>query len=224
MQCKKVNLSRDQLLDPAAAAWASIPGEPLKMDATPLANQPSEYIKASRDEKQVGKVRNLLVQSAHNATDIFFRLSWEDPDQNLQATDNNVFPDGCGILMPIKGDSNPPIDEMGGQELPVNAWFWRADFKDTAKNDTARNIIARGLGTSLYSQKCPVQVKSMWSKGTWAVVFARSLTVTEPKDESVQLTVGTPVKVGFAVWEGANGERAGVKSFSKEWRELTLDA
>ncbi len=69
MQSKKVTATRDQLLDPLAADWATIPGEPLKMDATPLANQPSEYIKASRDEKEIGKVRSLMVQAAHNGTD-----------------------------------------------------------------------------------------------------------------------------------------------------------
>jgi len=41
MQAKKVTATRDQLLDPLAAEWSNIPGEPLKMDATPLANQPS---------------------------------------------------------------------------------------------------------------------------------------------------------------------------------------
>ena len=46
----------------------------------------------------------------------------------------------------------------------------------------------------------------------------------EYKDEAVQLAPGGAVKIGFAVWEGSNGERAGVKSFSKEWRELALEA
>ena len=78
MQCKKVSWSREQLLDPGAKEWGSIPGEALKMDATPLANQPSEYIKASRDAKNIGKVKNLLVQTVHNGSDVFMRLSWED--------------------------------------------------------------------------------------------------------------------------------------------------
>jgi len=218
MQCKKVTATREQLLDPTSAEWRNIPGEALKMDATPLANQPSEYIKASRDEKQIGKVRNLMVQSVNNGTDIFFRLSWEDGTENITITDNNQFPDGCGILMPLSG-GDPPIDEMGSKDAPVNAWFWRADFKDTA-----RNTIARGLGSTLFSKQCPIQVKSTWGQGAWAVVFVRPLAVPELKDEAAQLAAGQPVKVGFAVWEGSNGERAGVKSFSKEWRELSIES
>jgi DMSO reductase family type II enzyme heme b subunit len=218
MQCKKVNLSREQLLDPAAAEWSSISGETLKMDATPLANQPSEYIKASRDAKSIGKVKSLTVQAAHNGSEIFFRLSWEDSSKNVEITDDNQFPDGCGLLMPLSG-GDPPIDEMGSKDFPVNAWFWRADLKDES-----RNTVARGLGSTQFSKKTPIVVKSRWDRDTWAVVFVRPLAVPEQKEEAVQLAAGQAVKIGFAVWEGSNGERAGVKSFSKEWRELALEA
>jgi steroid C-25 hydroxylase gamma subunit len=217
MQCKKVTLSVDRLLDPTAAEWSAIPGEPLKMDATPLANQPSEYIKASRDEKQIGKVRSLMVQAAHNGTDIFLRLTWEDQSKNVEITDNNLFPDGCGVLMPLNGGS-PPIDEMGSKDAPVNAWFWRADF-----GDQPRNTVARGLGSTQFSKKCAIRTKSVWGQGAWAVVFTRPLALPEQKDETTQLAPGQTVQVGFAVWEGSNGERAGVKSFSKEWRALILE-
>jgi DMSO reductase family type II enzyme heme b subunit len=218
MQCKRVSLTPAQLLDPLSGEWDRIPGEPLKMDATPLANQPSEYIKASRDEKQIGKVRNLMVQAAHNGSEIFFRLSWEDPSQDIEITDNNTFPDGCGILMPLNG-GDPPIDEMGSKQAPVNAWFWRADL-----SDKPHNTVARGLGTTQFSEHCPIQTKAAWGHGAWAVVFTRPLAVPDLKDEATQLAAGQAVKVGFAVWEGSNGERAGVKSFSKEWRELMLEA
>lgn len=218
MQCKKVTASREKLLDPAATEWSSIPGESLTMAATPLANQPSEYIKASRDERKIGKVKSLMVQSAHNGSDIFFRLTWEDTEADRKITDNNIFPDGCGILIPLNG-GDPPIDEMGSKDVPVNAWFWRADFEDKP-----RNTVAKGLGTTLFTEKCAIQTKSLFGQNAWAIVFVRALSVPDQKEEAVQLAPGKAVKVGFAVWEGSNGERAGLKSFSKEWRELTLDA
>jgi DMSO reductase family type II enzyme heme b subunit len=223
MQCKKVTATREDLLDPLAPAWKGIPGEALTMDATPLANQPSEYIKASRDARQIGKVKNLMVQSVHNDSDIFFRLTWEDASENTEITDTFQFPDGCGILMPLNpgtaGGGDPPIDEMGSKEAPVNAWFWRADFKDEP-----RNTVARGLGTTQFSKQSPIVTKSVYGNAAWAVVFARPLAVPDLKDEATQLAPGAAVKVGFAVWEGSNGERAGVKSFSKEWRELALES
>ena len=219
MRCSKTTIPRDRMIDPLAAEWGQVPGEGIAMAATPLANQPSAYIKATRDPETIGKVRNLLVQAAHDGRDIFLRLSWEDASENRTITDNNVFPDGCGILLPLNG-GEAPIEEMGSRTAAVNAWFWHADFEAPA----ARNTIARGLGTTEFTAHSAVEARATWGQGAWAVVFARPLAVPEQMDETVQLAPGTSVKVGFAVWEGSNGERAGVKSFSKEWRELALEA
>jgi DMSO reductase family type II enzyme heme b subunit len=38
------------------------------------------------------------------------------------------------------------------------------------------------------------------------------------------LAAGKKTGIGFAVWRGANDERAGIKAFSIDWVELTLDA
>lgn len=217
MKCTKVQASRDALLDPANKAWSRVPGQFIEMGPTPLANQPSEYVKVSRDERQIGKVRSLLVQAAHNGTDIFFRLTWEDANRNVEVTENNQFPDACGILLPLNG-GDPPIDEMGSREAPVNAWYWRADF------DKPKNVIAHGLGTTEYTARSPLEARAVWGHGAWAVVLARPLAVPELKDETAQLAGGTTTRVGFAVWEGSNGERAGIKSFSREWLDLVIEA
>lgn len=218
MQCKKLSAAGDQLLDPTAAAWSAVPAEELTMSATPLANQPSGYIKASRDEKEIGKIRALSVQSAHNGQEICFRLSWGDQTENVAVTDTNQFPDGCGILMPLT-TNDTPIDEMGSKDNGVEAWFWRADFKD----DKALNQVAHGLGSTAPSEKSPIRARGVWQQGIWSVVFVRPLTTPAQLTEAVQLAAGGTVKIGFAVWEGGSGERAGVKSFSKEWRDLALE-
>jgi DMSO reductase family type II enzyme heme b subunit len=219
MRCSKTTISRDRMLDPLATEWGQVPGEGIAMAATPLANQPSGYIKATRTADTVGKVRNLLVQAAHDGHDIFLRLSWEDTSENRTITDSNVFPDGCGVLLPLNG-REAPLEEMGSRAAPVNAWFWRADFETPA----ARNTIAHGLGTTQFTERSAVEARAAWGHGAWAMVFTRPLAVPEQAQETVQLSAGTSVNVAFAVWEGSNGERAGVKSFSKEWRELALEA
>ena len=218
MECGKKTVSADRLIDPNASAWRGIPGEAIELAATPLASQPSEYIRASRDAATIGKVRELLVQSVHDGRDIFFRLTWTYESRDHEVTDSNVFPDGCGILMPL-ADGNPPIDEMGSKDAPVNAWFWRADLEDAA-----RNVVAQGLGTTEATKRSAIRARATWGNGAWAVVFARALAVPEQKGETVQLAPGRSVEVAFAVWEGSNGERAGIKSFSKEWRTLKLEA
>lgn len=219
MECKKVSAGRDTLLDPLADVWSTIPGESMTMAATPLANQPSMYIQASRDEKKIGKVRSLMVQAAHNGSDVFFRLSWADDSENRAITDTFMFPDGCGVLLPLAG-GDPPIDEMGNRDAPVNGWFWRADMAE----GEAKNTVAKGLGTTEFFDPSPVSARAAWGQGAWAVVFARRLALPAEAQQSVQLAPGATVKIGFAVWEGSNGERAGVKAFSKEWRPLALEA
>jgi DMSO reductase family type II enzyme heme b subunit len=216
IRAKKVAATMEELLDPGAPGWRSIKGEKIEMSATPLANQPSEYIKASRDERKIGKVKQIEVKACHNGKEVFIRIEWKDSIKNTEVKENNTFPDATGILFPVDGE--PPVDEMGAKEKPVNAWYWRADFEDKPKN-----VWARGLGTTEYSEKSFIKARSKWEGGKWQVVLARAFSVPLPEEQSVKLTVGKPARVAFAVWAGDNGERAGVKSFSKEWRDLVLE-
>jgi steroid C-25 hydroxylase gamma subunit len=215
MHCDKVNFADDQLFDPAAAAWSSVPAETVELSATPLASQPSSFVR-SYDPTKIGRVKRVEVQTVHTDSTIYFRLSWQDEHENLDVTDNNQFPDGCGILLPLDG-GDPPLQEMGGPGAPVNAWFWRADF-----GDQARNVIAEGLGTTRSTAHSPLRARSLYEGDVWHVVLARPLSVPEQEGEAVQLAPGSPTRVAFAVWEGGNGERGGLKAFSREWRELDI--
>jgi len=153
------------------------------------------------------------VRSAHNGKEVFFLLEWPDDTQNIDYVGRD-FPDGAGILFPLKGDA--PLDTMGSESQPVNAWFWRADSEDGAKN-----IVASGIGTVAESETSSIAARAQWQDGAWRVVFARPLTVAG--NQAVALEAGKSLKVAFAVWEGSSGERAGIKSFSKHWQELTLE-
>ena len=127
-----------------------------------------------------------------------------------------VFPDGVSILFPFFEDQDTPIKEMGSEKAPTNSWFCRADVDNKPKNQ-----IAKGLSTSLYTETTSIVSVSEWKNGKWIVVMGRPMKV---KEEAAQVEPGTKTAVGVAVWEGGNGERGGVKAFSKEWRELVIDA
>ena len=213
MLAKKLTAEAKVLLDPAASAWDSVPAETVTMGGTPLAQQPSRYIRTAWSDRPIGSVRSLAVRSAHNGSEVFFLLEWQDGTQNTDYVGRD-FPDGAGILFPLKGDA--PLDTMGSESQPVNAWFWRADLEDGAKN-----LTASGIGTVSESEKSSIAARAQWNDGTWRVVFARPLTVAG--NHAVALEAGKSVKVAFAVWDGASGERAGIKSFSKRWQELTLE-
>jgi len=213
MLAKKLTAEAKVLLDPAASAWDSVPVQTIAMGGTPLAQQPSRYIRTAWSDRPIGSVRSLAVRSAHNGKEVFFLLEWRDDTQNADYVGRD-FPDSAGILFPLKGDA--PLETMGSESQPVNAWFWRADSEDGA-----RNITASGIGTVAESETSSIAARAQWQDGTWRVVFARPLTVAG--NQAVALEAGKSLKVAFAVWEGSSGERAGIKSFSKHWQELTLE-
>ena len=215
MLAKKVTAEAKDLLNPASRQWAKVPAETMAMGEAPLAHQGSRYIRTTWSDRPIGRVRSLSVRSAHNSKEVFFLLEWADATKNDDYVGRD-FPDGAGILFPLKGDA--PLKTMGSEDQPVNAWFWRADFEDGAENS-----VACGIGTVEPTEKSAISTRARWKDSTWRVVFARPLAVAGRKDETVQLEVGKPVKVAFAIWEGSSGERAGIKSFSKEWRELSLE-
>jgi DMSO reductase family type II enzyme heme b subunit len=213
MLAKKLTAEAKALLDPSASAWDGVPAQTIAMGGTPLVQQPSRYIRTAWSDRPIGSVRSLAVRSAHNGKEVFFLLEWRDDTQNTDYVGRD-FPDGAGILFPLKGDA--PLDTMGSESQPVNAWFWRADSEDGAKN-----IVASGIGTVAESETSSIAARAQWQDGTWRVAFARPLTVAG--SEAVALEAGKTQKVAFAVWEGSSGERAGIKSFSKHWQELTLE-
>jgi DMSO reductase family type II enzyme heme b subunit len=211
---KRVSASREELLKLDSPAWSSAEEFSIETATTPLANQPSPYIKATREEKELGKVKELKVRVLHNGEEVFFMLKWESEEKNLTIGDLNTFPDGVSLLFPMKDDVDCPIKEMGTQESPTNSWYWRADFDNKPKNQ-----IAEGLSTSLYTDDSSIVANSRWTNGEWTVIMGRAFEVPE---QATKLVPGKKKSIGIAAWEGAAGERGGVKAFSKEWRELVL--
>lgn len=212
----KVSASDKQILNCKADIWSRINGQKIETAATPLANQPSPYIKATFDEKKIGAVKEIWIKALHNQKSIFFCLNWQSKTPNYEIGDVGIFPDAVAVLLPFKDPEKTQIKEMGSKEYPTNSWYWRPDFDEKPKNQ-----VAHGLSTSLYTETTSIVSVSEWKDGSWVVVMGRPMKV---KEEAVNVTPGTKTAIGIAVWEGANGERGGVKAFSKEWREMIIDA
>lgn len=213
MRAKRVDVDSKVLLDPTASQWQDVPSEAVAMGPTPAEKQNSPYVQLWARERPYGKLGSLSVRSAHNGKEIAFLLEWADSTQNLDFLDGKS-PDGAGILFPLKGDA--PLATMGSESQPVNAWFWRADL-----GDAGENLTASGLGSVERAGDGQIAAGSKWEGGTWRVVLSRALAAGE---QGVPLEAGKSVKVAFAVWDGALGERAGLKSFSKGWLDLELEA
>ncbi len=211
MLAKRVVLYSQTLLDTDSPVWEQIQGEQIRLAFTPLGRQPSEYVKVAGKTWDYGETDRATLKSLHNSKEIFFFLEWEDPHKDVKLKD--AFPDGAGLLFPLKWDA--PIDTMGEKDWPVNAWYWRADIEGRG-----RSFTAEGLGTTQETKNSPIKVQANWKDGIWSLVMARTLSV---EDETVQFEIGGTYKVGCAVWQGSNNERAGLKSYSNSWYELELE-
>jgi DMSO reductase family type II enzyme heme b subunit len=211
MLAKRVALDSQSLLDTDSPEWGKVQGERVRLAFTPLDRQPSEYVKVVGKQWDYGETDRVTLKSLHNSKEIFFFLEWEDSSKDVELKDQ--FPDGAGLLFPLKFDA--PIDTMGEKDWPVNAWYWRADV-----DGTGRSFTAEGLGTTQETKDSHILVEAKWADGIWRLVMARSLTVN---DQAVQFEAGGTFKVGCAVWQGSNRERAGLKSYSNGWLELELE-
>jgi DMSO reductase family type II enzyme heme b subunit len=217
MIARKVTAGETALRSPGSTLWSAEPGTAVDLMGTPIGLQPSPYVMTSWAQENIGRVGRLRVKSAHNGKEIAFHLEWEDRSRETALTDTNVFPDGAGLLFPLVADA--PLITMGAEAQPVNAWHWRAD-----RPGHARSNVARGLGTTQVTDESSITADATWEDGRWRLVFARALQVSPAKGDAIQFSVGETTQVAFAVWEGGNGERGGIKAFSPNWLELVPQA
>lgn len=207
----------DRLFDPDAPGWKQATGERWKLEGTPLGLQPTALIRAAWAERKIGSIDRVRVAALHDGERLLFRLEWSDPTENLGNGDNTDFPDGVAVLLPSV--PNAPLVTMGAPGNAVNAWYWRADDANGV-----RHVVAEGIGTSRTVGVEAGLARGAWKEGRWQVVVSRALRV-ETAEPVAQLQAGETTGMGVAVWDGASGERAGIKSVSGfEWQELRLDA
>ena len=199
-------------MDPAAPEWASAPEETLVLQQTPWASQPSEYAQNAWKDRPYGQTGAVRVAAAHNGEALFFHLSWQDETKDDAIRDTTQFADGAGVLLPVRGD--PMLQTMGSASQPVNAWYWRADL------EAPISVTATGLGSTVRSTGGSLSAAGSYESGRWRVVISRPFAVQG--QDLVAQNPGQTGKVGFAVWQGSNQERAGVKATTADWLPLEI--
>jgi len=196
-----------------------------------------------------GVTRSVSVQAFHDATDIYFRLSWEDDMQN-DALAVDSFSDGCAIAIPL--DPAAPLRSiMMGFSSPVNLWHWQAhkdtrfwegrkvipaatesDFtypfedKETLPVSSPElstavcDLLAQRAGSLTPKEKQIVQGRGLWQSGRWTVVYKRPLR-TADAERDCQFATRRQMS-SFAVWDGDQQDRGARKSIS-DWVVLDLE-
>jgi hypothetical protein len=89
----------------------------------------------------------------------------------------------------------------------------RAAGNLVAQSAPVQDLVAVGFGTLTPAVDQGVEGKAAWEDRRWSVVFARELSTHAT--EQVELGVGATVDIAFAVWDGSEGERNGIKSVSQ---------
>ncbi len=210
----RISATTERLLDPTADEWRSAPEEPLALSPTPLGSQPSVYILAAWQDRPYGLAPTLKVRAAHNGDALLFRLAWTDDTKDDRLDDTDRFFDAAAVLFPLKDDA--ALTSMGSTTQPVNAWYWRPDLERPI------NITATGLGTTVRSPDGFLEAGAQYAGSEWNVVIARPFAVRS--EAAVSLIPGLKGKVGFAIWQGSNRERGGLKSVTLDWQPLEIEA
>ena len=216
MLAQRVEGKSEELLNPAGASWRRARSSRVVLSPTPLDMQPTEYVRVSWKGRPYGKLPSMRVSAIHNGRNIFFRMVWEDDSANGKIGDIDQFVDAAAVLFPV--DPEAPLIGMGVKGKPVNAWFWRADW------ERPRNIAAEGMGSTQRREDAALASKARHLRGRWNVVISRSLNGNGAPEGTVELAPGATSKVAFAIWQGANQERAGIKAFSPDWQALQVEA
>ena len=152
----------------------------------------------------------LTAQAIRSGDRLFVKLAWSDATANASIKDTTQFADGAAIEFPVNGKETT-IPFMGDAKNIVNIWQWRADGR-------TQNLFAKGFGTATFVPFEGLHTAATRTHDGWAVVLARPLRVKP--DEGANLQGRHSMPVAFAVWDGSNQERDGLKAVTLQWWQL----
>jgi hypothetical protein len=214
IQVRDSNVDKEALLDLAAPAWNQAPPASIILNRTPriYPTEPARDIPAPRCE----------VRALRSGGKLILRLAWDDKTRNAPETppaktvpqsrerpdqlykrptgETSAFADAAAVMVPDdwQGPSFPSL-LMGDKHSSVHLYYWNA-------SRGAAELTASGRATPQPSgQAFPYRANH--TNDQWIVTM-----------ELPDQREGYPV--AFAVWDGATGDRDGLKFFSV-WHVLT---
>ncbi len=129
-----------------------------------------------------------------------WRAAWQaDVARGFQGRERVLHPNGYVDLYPFEGDDTFLTGRAAGNPFSV-----------AERRSPVDNLVAIGNGTLTADPTPLVQGWGAWRDGVWRVVFARPFSVG--REGNVSFAPDDYKDVAFAVWDGATGERDGMKS------------
>ncbi len=197
-------------LSPSDREWTSASETHVELVPTPVDRQPSAYVQASWSQRERSGVDSLSARALVSDDHLMLRLEWSVAEASPAISDYNVFADACGVLFPSNTTAN--LGTMGSQDVPVTAWYWRAGQGSPVV------LTARGLGTTQPNGEHGLKAVAERAGNTWSLVLFHPTGGDRNGPAS-----GDASEIGFAVWSGAEGERAGLKFHTPDWLQFRVD-
>jgi len=191
--------------DPQAAGWREAQEYSMDLGMAPPVHQSINLrLDASAAPQPI------YIRAASDGKKLYLRLRWPDTSENT-ATSRTDFADGIAVQFAL-GDPATTSFMMGAPTGPVNIWYWKAGQAQ------AQNLAAGGFGSTMPLNIAGLESSSLFREnGEWVVVFSRPL--LQVGDHLVNLESGT-ANVAFALWQGDQRQRDGLKHVSMGWVSL----
>jgi len=176
----------------------------VSMIAAPTGLSPGGYVAKAYASRTAPKTPVVELEAAKSGDVWRVVLAWRCPEPVRELGDEvDRFVDAAAVTAPTVPDA--PWVTMGAPGQAVEGALWRAD------RDALLAVRAEGLGTVERSDPpAGWSAHAEWAAGRWRVAF--ELRGWAVLDARRQLAV--------AVWQGAEGDRGGLKSVSPGWLEL----
>lgn len=198
--------------DPDDIIWERLPEYRVSMAPAPSVHE-SVDLRVNYDEEGP----NVYLHLARTSERLYVRMRWRDDSMDT-STRFDRFRDGAAVQFSLGDDQTSYL--MGdGPQSAVNIWYWRSD------NGSVQNLAAGGPGstTILDSQSVTGEAQYFDNDGDpneWALVMSRPIGAAGDYEVSFRREL---VPMAFAVWQGSEQQRDGLKSVSEGWILLEMD-
>ena len=201
-----VALNNDNsLADPENVGWRD--AQEYRLDLT-LAPPVHSSINLRHDA--TAAPRSAFLRAASDGKNFYLRMRWSDSSDN-GATGRTEFADAAAVQFALDAGAATSF-MMGAPRDPVNIWYWKAG------GSAPQNLAAGGFGTTSLLESAGLTSRSVYrNKGEWVVVFSRP--IRAEGDHQVALVNGS-ASMAFALWQGDNKQRDGLKHVTMGWVTL----
>ncbi|MGH1356526.1 MAG: ethylbenzene dehydrogenase-related protein [Thalassovita sp.] len=197
--------------DPEDIIWERLPEYRVSMMPAPAVHD-SVDLRVDYDAEE----SFLNMTLAKTSERLYVRLRWVDDSRDTE-TAFDRFRDGVAVQFALGDDDTSYI--MGdAPDSAVNIWYWRAD------SNSIQSLAAGGPGSTTILDDQPATGDSLYVENDgdpneWIVVMSR------PLDAAGEYTASfdrDTVPMAFALWQGAEKERDGLKRVSADWILLNM--